>query len=68
MPFSRLAGGAIAGVVTVAALALGYFAYSKFGGGDTVLPINTVAAPLSTSGGTRRHKKRSKSNRKKLSS
>lgn len=67
MPFSRLAGGAIAGVVTVAALALGYFAYSKFGGGE-ILPINTVAAPLSTGGGTRRHKKRSKSNRKRPSS
>jgi hypothetical protein len=66
MPLSRFAGGAIAGVVTVAALALGYFAYSKFGGSDDT--VNTVAAPLSTGGGTRRHKKRSKSNRKKLSS
>ena len=66
MPFSaeRVIGGIIAGV-TVAA-ALGYYLYSKFGGSDDT--VNTVAAPLSTLGGTRRHKKRSKSNRKKLSS
>jgi hypothetical protein len=67
MPFST--GGEIGvGVVAVAVVAaLGYFAYSKFGSSE-ILPINTVAAPLSTGGGTRRHKKRSKSNRKKLSS
>ena len=66
MPFSAervVIGGIIAGV-TVAA-ALGYYLYSKSGGGDT---ISNVAAPLSTAGGTRRHKKRSKSNRKRPSS
>lgn len=64
MPFSaeRVIAGVIAGV-TVAA-ALGYYLYSKSGGGDT---ISNVAAPL-TGGGTRRHKKRSKSNRKRPSS
>ena len=66
MPLSRFAGATIAGGVTVAALALGYFMYSKFGGSDDT--VNTVAAPLSTGGGTRRHKKRSKSNRKRPSS
>ena len=69
MPFST--GGEIGvGVVAVAVVAaLGYVIYSKFGSSE-ILPINTVAAPLSTGGArrTRRHKKRSKSNRKKLSS